>query len=176
MTILNDIQELLDEKDQPNTLREPSEQFPYERLLVACGTTTDKKTSGDILEITAHPQSFEGAFNKDENVDTYHLLQFQFTLSVTVSPDNIGQISSSLHFFNRLLHCPGFELDELSDRVFYRYVWFIKKKGIDSFLLMQVIGNLHLCYKMFGPYIKEIALGHYKLEDILEQVVKLSKQ
>lgn len=174
MNILPYIQKILDEQDQPCTLMEPSPDFPYERLLVVCGN--DKEGKADILEITAHPQFFEGAFTKENHVDSYYLLQFQFVLPIEVSAENFNQISSSLHFFNRLLHCPGFEVDEISDQILYRYVWFIKKKGIDSFLLMQVLGNIQLCFKMFGPYIKDIAEGKYQLEDILQQVVNLTKQ
>jgi hypothetical protein len=174
MTILAYIQELLDEKDQPSTLMEPTTVAPYEHLLVACSHDDDDRA--DILQITAHPQFFEGAFTKENVPDTYHLLQMQFILPLEVPAENFNQVSSALHFFNSLLHCPGFELDELNDRVIYRYVWFIKRRGIDSFLLMQVIGNMQLCFRMFNPYIKEIAEGKYKLEDILEQVAKLVKQ
>lgn len=174
MTILTYIQQLLEEKDQACALMEPSSDFPYERIVVACGSEYDKKA--DILEITAHPQFFEGAFTKEEMIDAYYLVQFQFVLPVEVPAENFNQVSNSLHFFNRLLHCPGFELDELSDQVLYRYVWFIKKNGIDAFLLTQVLGNIQLCFNMFKPYIQDIARGQYKLEHILEEVVKLAQQ
>ncbi len=174
MKILSYVQELLDEKEQPSTLMETSEDFPYERLLVACGSSSDGQE--EILEITAHPQHFEGVFTQEKLSDAYYLLQFQFGVPIEIPPENVNQVSNTLHFFNRLLHCPGFELDEISDKVIYRYVWFIKKKGIDAFLLMQVIGNLQLCFKMFSPYIKEIAQGKYKLEDILKKVLDLTQK
>lgn len=173
-TILAHIQSFLDEKDQASTLMEPSSEVPHERLLVACENENDQ--TADIMEITAHPQFFEGAFTKQNISDAYYLLQFQFIVPIEIPPENFNQVSSSLHFFNCLLHCPGFTLDELSDRVIYRYVWFIKRKGLDAFLLMQVLGNMQFCFKMFSPYIKEIAQGKYKLEQILEKVVKLAKQ
>ena len=150
---------------------EASQAVPYERLLVALG---NDNSQDDTLEITAHPQSFEGAFTKKDLPDSYYLLQFQYVLPLEVSPDTFNQISNCLHFFNRLIHCPGYELDELSDQVIYRYVWFIKKSGIDPFLLMQVIGNIQLCFNMFRPYIKEIAEGKYTLEDILKKVIHLT--
>jgi hypothetical protein len=153
---------------------EANSDVPYERLLVAVGSTIPNKDN--ILEITAHPQYFEGAFTKENLSDSYHLLQFQYILPVEVPLETFDQVSSCLHFFNRLIHCPGFELDELSSQIVYRYVWFVKKKGIDEFLLMQVIGNVQLCFNMFSPYIQEIAEGKYTLEDILEKVVHLTNR
>ena len=153
---------------------EASSDVPQDRLLVVLGSP--EKGKEDILEITAHPQAFEGDLSTEGQGGSYHLIQFQFVLPLEINPSTFNQVSSALHFFNRLLHCPGFELDELSDQIVYRYVWFIKKEGIDPFLLMQVIGNLDLCYHMFTPYIKEIAEGKYTLEDILKQVVALTKK
>jgi hypothetical protein len=171
MTILTYLQKLLDESDQPCALMEPNDDFPYERLLIALESAAPNQ--GDLLEVTVHPQYFEGAFTNENRPDSYYLLQFQYVLPLEVLPDTFNQVSSSLHFFNRLLHCPGFELDELSDRVIYRYVWFIKKHGIDAFLLKQVIGNIQFCFNMFSIYIKEIAEGLYTLEEILEKVTHL---
>lgn len=172
MTILATIQEFLAEKDLPFTAAEATEEVPYERLLVVLNSPDGKQE--DVLEITAHPQFFEGAFTKEKLTDSYHLIQFQFVLPVEVTPATFNQVASALHFFNRLLHCPGFEMDELANQVVYRHVWFIKKKGIDSFLLMQVIGNIHLCFRMFSAYIKEIADGKYTLEEILQKVVEMT--
>jgi len=174
MTILNYINDLLEQNDLACILNEPSDDVPYEHLIVALKTPEMEKE--DLLEISTHPQTFEGISTGGDPSDSYHLINFQFVLPTQMTPATFNQVSSCLHFFNRLLHCPGFELDELSDQVIYRYTWFVKKKGIDSFLLMQVIGNLHLCYQMFGRYIQEIAEGQYTLEDILEKVTALSNR
>lgn len=174
MTILSYIQKILEESGQSSILKKASEDIPNDRLLLVL--SSPEKSQEHVLEITAHPQAFEGKFTKENSADSYHLLQFQFVLPVDVTPATFNQVSSCLHFFNRLLHCPGFELDELSDQIVYRHAWFIKKKGIDAFLLMQVIGNLQLCFNMFSPYIKEIAEGKYTLEDILEKVAALTPQ
>jgi hypothetical protein len=174
MAILADIQKLLMEKGLPSSLRQVTEDAPEEHLLVALKTAGQDQE--ELLEIKTYPQNFENAFKKEELLDTYYILQFQFIVPASFSPETFSQLSSSLHFFNRLIHCPGFELDELNNRIVYRYVWFIKKTGIDSFLLMQVIGNIHLCYTMFTPYIKEIAEGKFTLEDILGKVLELRNQ
>lgn len=174
MTILAFLQKLLIENDFPSTLFEANDDVPYDRIIVALESPDLNKDN--LLEIVVHPQTFEGAFTKKTVSDSYYLIQFQFILPLEISPDTFNQVSSCLHFFNRLLHCPGFELDELSDQVVYRYVWFIKQKGIDAFLLKQVIGNMQLCFNLLSPYIKEIAEGKYTLEQILEKVTQLSKQ
>ncbi|MBA3602787.1 MAG: hypothetical protein H0W50_03930 [Parachlamydiaceae bacterium] len=174
MTILSDIQMLLDEKGLPSSLKQVTKDVLEEHLLVALKIAGHDQE--ELLEIKAYPQNLEGAFKKEELLDSYYVLQFQFIVPASFSASTFTQLSSSLHFFNRLIHCPGFELDELNERILYRYVWFIKKTGIDSFLLMQVIGNIHLCYTMFTPYIKEIAEGKFTLEDILGKVLELRNQ
>jgi hypothetical protein len=174
MTILETLQEFLKERELSFTLAKATDEIPYERLMVALSTS--ENADEDLLEITIHPQFFEGSFTDEPSSESYHLVQFRFVLPIGIPPTTFNQVASALHFFNRLLHCPGFELDELEDQIFYRHVWFVKQKGIDSFLLMQVIGNLHLCYKMFSPYIKEIAEGKSTLEDILQQVLEAGKQ
>ncbi len=174
MTILTHIQQLLDQNDFPSTLREASDEAPYDRLIVALESPIPNQEN--LLEIVAHPQSFEGELTRNKAQDSYYLIQFQYVLPAEISPDTFNQLSSCLHFFNRLLPCPGFELDELSDQIVYRYVWFIKKNGIDAFLVKQVIGNMQLCYNLFSPYINEIAEGKYTLQDILEKVIELTQQ
>lgn len=159
MTIQTTIQSLLEEKGYLPTFEKDED-----RLLVPL---KGPGTREDLLEIKVFPQTLEG--------DIYFLLQFQLVVPVDVLPETVPQVSSSLHFFNRLIHCPGFEFDELSNQVFYRYAWFMKKTGIDAILLQQVISNLHLCFSMFSPYIQEIAAGKYTLEDILEKVIALKK-
>jgi hypothetical protein len=174
MSILTYIQELLDENDLPNALLEASDDVPYERLVVALESPDPQQEH--LLEIMAYPQFIEGAFTKEKLPDSYYLIQFQCILSIKVSPETFNQVASCLHFFNRLMHCPGFELDELNDQILYRYVWFIKNTGIDAFLLKQVVGNIQLCFNLFNPYIREIAEGKYTLEDILEQVIRLAER
>lgn len=170
--MLKKIQKLLIENDQPCLFKKGDSTNPNDRLLVAL--STPQEGDENILEITEFPQAFQGISSK-ETSDT-HLVQFQFTLPIDITPHTFNQVSSALHFFNRLLHCPGFELDELNNQVIYRYCWFIKKAALDPSLLQQVIGNISLCYKMFIPYIKEIALGKYTLEEILEKVLELTKK
>lgn len=164
------LQDLLKENDKPSVLQNAEGEVLNDRLLVVLGNTGEGEE--DVLEITEYLQPVQVASTQD----AFHIIQFQYVLPVEVTPDTFNQVSSALHFFNRLIHCPGFELDELNNKIIYRYMWFVKSNGIDSFLLMQVLGNLSLCYKMFSPYIKEIAQGKYTLEDILEQVIALTSK
>ena len=173
MTILSHIQQLLEEKGLACALMVATPVIPYDRLLLFWG---DERHTEDFLEITTQAQQIESPVATGRVEGAYYLLQFQYILPFKVSVSTFSQVSSSLHFFNRLLHCPGFELDELSDQILYRYAWFIKDSGIDSFLLMQVLGSLQLCVRMFSPYIKDIAEGRYTLEEVLEKVVQLTKQ
>ncbi len=171
MTILTHIQQLLQENGQTCTLVKISKEFSQDRLLVLI--TVQQNKPEETLEIVAYPQQLPPALAKEE---TYYLVQFQYVFPLKVPSAHFEQVSSSLHFFNRLLHCPGFELDELKDQIVYRYSWFIKSSGLDALLLMQVIGSIQLSLSLFGGYIQEIAHGRKTLEDVLEQVIELAKK
>lgn len=170
-TLLEKIQKFLDENDQPSTLFQPTSEFPYERILIA--TENQKEQHVDFLEITALEMPKDVAQEESSNCS---LIQFQFLLPVKVSAEYFHQISSALHFFNRLLHLPGFELDELTNQIIYRYVWFTAQDRLDASLFMQALGNVQLCFKLFSPFIIEIAKGKYQLEDIIQQVVTLTEK
>lgn len=159
--ILTRLQEILEKNGKSSTLQKGGDEAP-DRLLVVLGTIEEGQE--DVMEVTEAVPLFPDK--------PYHLLQFQYVLSGEVTADTFNQVSSVLHFFNRLIHCPGFELDELNNKVIYRYMWFVKDEGIDSFLVMQLLGNLRICYKMFSPYINEIAQGKYTLEEILKKVTQ----
>jgi hypothetical protein len=170
MTILTRIQQILEEKEQISSLITATPDIPYDRILLYLGRDANKNE--EALEITAASQSF---LPSDSENESYELIQFQYVLPCEVSAATTLKVSSSLHFINRLLHCPGFELEELSDQILYRYTWFIKENTLDPNLLIQVLGNIQLCIEMFSPFIQDIAAGRYTLEDILEKVIQLGK-
>lgn len=174
MTILSHIQSLLEEQKRECSLLPPSSESSHERLLVLMNMQHNKKET--IIEITAHLQQIPDSIAREVTTEPFYLIQFQSVLPTQVPPATFSAVSNSLHFFNRLSHCPGFELDELSDQVLYRYVWFVKESGFDSFLLMQILGTIHLYLEMFSPHIQEIAKGTYTLPDVLEQVIQLAKK
>lgn len=172
-SLLAYLQTLLDQKDIPCTLLEASSEVPYDRLIAVIGKNALNEEF--LLEMTVYPQSFKTS-SKEKEGSEYALIQFQYIFPSQVLPSTTQQVSGSLHFFNRLLHLPGFELDELHDQVLYRYNWLVKKSGIDLFLLSQVIGNIQLCLQLFHPYIKEIIEGRSTLDNILEKIIELSQK
>lgn len=174
MQALRVIQQLLEENDFSCHLAAPTSTVPYERLLLAWEPNLPELAQ-DLIEITAQPLQQPEEIQKGEKEASYFLIQFQSICSFDVPASTIKQVSTALHFFNRLLHCPGFELDELNDQVLFRYVWYVSKQGLEAPLLIQIIGSIQLCIKLFSPSIKGLAEGEYTLEEILEKVVQLSK-
>lgn len=171
--MLTYLQKLLDQKEIPSTLLKASSEVLYDRLVAVIGKNALHEEF--LLEITVFPQSLKtSAHGKEES--EYALIQFQYLFPLQVAPGAMQQVSGSLHFFNRLLHLPGFELDELHDQVLYRYSWVMKKSGIDLVLFSQVIGNIQLCLQLFHPYIKEIIEGRSTLDSMLEKMIELSKK
>jgi hypothetical protein len=166
MEILEQIQKIVETRNVATILSKESKATPYPHLLVPF--------EKHIMEITEHP-TFQGQLlpnaNKNPQEQQYYLIQFQFVLLDKVPAETFNQTSSALHFFNRLLHCPGFELDQINDIVTYRYCWFMKKSELDSFLFLQVFDNVLLAFQMFSPYVENIIQGKYTLENIIQEML-----
>ncbi|WP_154017855.1 hypothetical protein [Candidatus Protochlamydia phocaeensis] len=145
-----------------------------DRLLVFLGF--DYKQRERIVEIIAREQQFDQAFKKTAAPDHYFLIQFQIQLPFEVQELASNQVASLILFLNQLLDWPGFELNELNNRVSYRYVWLIKQTALDEYLITNIIGNLMLCLDMFTETIEHIATSQATFNELLEQILQFSSQ
>jgi hypothetical protein len=98
-------------------------------------------------------------------------IEFQAILDWMVADLAMEQTSSLLHFINRSIDLPGFELNELDGRVGYRYVHLAPAEQDDYPLIRALIGSIKLFIDIFGGVIREVAQGNKTFDDILDVII-----
>jgi hypothetical protein len=171
--VLENIKKILEKEDFDCTLISGTEQIPFDRLLVLLGL--DPKERERILEIVAIQQQVSPEFLLPKTAHLPYRLQFRVELPFKVQDTALNQIASLLLFLNQFIDVPGFELNELEGKVFYRYVWITHPSSIESTLMMSIIGSIMLNLGLFSDTIESLADGKMTFNELLEQIIKIGK-
>lgn len=162
----------LKESELDHSLLAESAEIPFPRLLVFLGVSAQAQEY--VLEITCQEQQI----NQDlfTTSDQYYRIEFNNPLPFEVKETAILQVSSLLLFLNQMIELPGFELDELNNRVSFRYVLLAKEQGIDSKLFLSIIGIIMMSLELFADTIYHLAEAKVSFNELLEQVIKMGKE
>ncbi|MBA2369068.1 MAG: hypothetical protein H0V82_08615 [Candidatus Protochlamydia sp.] len=167
--ILKLIQEILEKENFDCSILPSTESIPLEILLVSAGLDPNQKEK--VIHITALPQQMEGVNTNLAQNEKYFRVQFSTTLPFEAIPSSLAQTASLILFLNQLLDWPGFELNELTNTVSYRYAWLTKESNVDSYQILSLIGSLLLSIEMFGDTIGQIASGRSTFNELLASIV-----
>jgi len=74
------------------------------------------------------------------------------------------------------LDLPGFEVDELNDRVVFSYVWFGKNEPMDEMLLWGIFGQILMIADGYSDVIEDVATGKKTFVNVLEEIHELLPQ
>ncbi|MBS4167579.1 hypothetical protein [Parachlamydia sp. AcF125] len=168
VNILKQIQRDLTAERYDCTLEPASDAVSYDQLLVFLGNDAQEREK--ILQITAFKQAMA-----QEKEKQYYLVKFMVNLPFSVESSAASQTASTLLFINRFLELPGFELGELEDKVYYRYVLFTKGNKVDPLLLFSLIGNIMMIIDLFSMVIESVATGEKTFNQLLEEMLALTK-
>lgn len=151
------------------SLEEATEEVPYERLLLFIGS--DYQERGRVVEITATEQlfSFEG-----KTKPRYWKVQFLFTFPFKMKPEAAQQVGSVLHFLNRQIDLPGFEMNEVDDLIYYRHALLVRDNGIDKRVFQGTLGMMMLVLDLFSETIERVAAGEMTFDDLLRSVLDIA--
>ncbi|WP_075883003.1 hypothetical protein [Candidatus Protochlamydia sp. W-9] len=147
-----------------------SEIEPFDYLIAIAETNSKEKRK--MIKIMAFEQQLDPSMLKKIDKDRCFRIQFLHQLPFEVTPLAVNQIASLLLFLNQNLDWPGFELDELNNRLTYRYNWLIKESAIDTAQLTIITGNLLLSLDMFNDPIKQIADGQLTFNELLRGIAE----
>ncbi|MCB1135450.1 MAG: hypothetical protein KDK78_04190 [Chlamydiia bacterium] len=98
-------------------------------------------------------------------------VSFVSELAVEVQDMAVEDVACLLHFINRTMDLPGFELDETRGRVTYRYVHLTPDRKDDLGLVRALVGVVRLFLELFSGAIREVAEGEKSFNDVLDIVV-----
>lgn len=171
--LLQQIEDVLSQEKVNCHIVDSSKENPQPRLLVFLGN--DYQNRERILEITAKPQFFTGLPNRPEQASKeYVYVQFEVSFPFKVVEEALQDTSSLLLFINRMIDLPGLELDELNNRLFYRYVCLSPRLQEDSFLYISILGLIMMVLDLFTETIEKIASGQATFNQLLEQMIEIS--
>lgn len=145
-----------------------------ESLEVILGS--DYKERELVMEITTTQQLIPPEHIQANTSQHPLRVQFWVELPFEVQDVALNQMSNLLHFLNRMIELPGFELDELNGKVIYRYVWIAHPKMIDESLIMGITGAILLTLNLLTGTIESLADGTVSFNDLLAQIVQLTKE
>lgn len=172
--MLDQIQAVLEREKVNCFLAEAAEGKSQPRLLAFLGN--DYKNRERFLEIMALPQISTGMPHRQKEAkQDYIYVQFEFAFPFEVVEKAVSDISNVLHFVNRMIDLPGFEFDELNDKVFFRYVHLASKIEEDSFLYISILGLIMMALDLFTETLEKIATGQATFDQLLEQMIEVSK-
>lgn len=153
------------------SLEEATEEIPYERLLLFIGS--DTKERGRVVEITATEQLFS---LENKELPRYWRVQFLFTFPFKMEPEAAQQVGSLLHFLNRQIDLPGFEMSEIDDLITYRHALLVHDKGIDKRVFQGTLGMMMLVLDLFGDTIERVATGEMTFDELLQSILDIASE
>ena len=155
---LTKFQKILKDEEYDCALVQASDAIPYAKLLVFLGL--DEKDRERILEVTALKQELmKGQDSTEDAEPDIFRIQFQASFSFSVQPSAVQQVSSFICYLNSLIELPGFEMNEINLKLFYRYVWMYWGKKINKKLCLSIVGLIMLFMELFGSSLEKVAAG-----------------
>lgn len=170
---LNRFQSYLDTSELDSTVLEGDENVPHDRLVIYGGQDYQRRER--LIEVTTQIQQLGQNLGSKSQVE-YIRVQFQLTLPFKVVEFAAKDTASLLLFLNKMIELPGWEFNELEDRIDYRYVLLTKADGVDEDLFAGIIGLILLLAQLFTEVIEQIASGKKSFNDLMEEVVQIANK
>lgn len=150
-----------------------SSEVPYDRLLVFFGL--DYKERVKTLEITLQKQELGQSIVPNKKTIDAGLVrvQFQVKLPFPIASLSATEVASLLHFLNRFLELPGYEMSELDEEVYFRYIWITHQDVLTPPLLLSIVGIILMNIDLFTQSIESVASGEKNYSQLLENMLQL---
>ncbi|NGX42192.1 MAG: hypothetical protein K940chlam7_00469 [Chlamydiae bacterium] len=153
-------------------LMEETEETP-QRILVYLGLDIQKRER--VIEVIAESPDITKELQSEGPLSGAAVIQFRSDFPFLAKDDTLFEVRSLTSFLNQLLEIPGFEVDELENRIYYRYVFM----GVDSEenlkLTVSVIGTILLLLDVYGAMIEPLAEGKVSFDEMLEEFLEKSE-
>ncbi len=174
-TYLDNLKKQIHLAEMDCLLIEARENSAIEQLIVYLGP--DYKNRERLLSVQIQQQelgqSLPGA--QAEQLP-YFYIQFKTQFPFPVKEVSLAQIASLMVFLNRLTQLPGFEMNEVENSVSFRYIHLTTEVEPNPKLCLSIIGNIMLLIDLYGETIEKVAIGQMSFNELLQQIVDLSKQ
>jgi len=158
--VLQTLENMMKNEGIDATLFKPTEDLPYENLIVFIGA--DAKDRPYILNISAQAQILDP--KKDSGI---FRIPFQIKLPIKIAEFSFSQTSNLIALINRYMELPGLELNEVDHEIYYRYVLLVDEKGINKEIILGIVGIIRLILDHHVPSIESVATGLITYDQLL---------
>lgn len=168
-------QSILRDEEYDCALVDATDVVPYERLLVFLGL--DEKDRERILEVTILKQELMKGMELTKSIEPdFFRIQFQIGFPFSALPETSNQITSFVCYLNRMIELPGFELNEIDLKLFYRYVLLYGEEKFNKKMFISIVGMIMLTLELFSHSLEKIAVGEMTFNALLEQIISLGEK
>ncbi len=151
-----------------------SDAIPFETLFVYL----EEEEKDPILQIRITRQELDSSdldMGYQPNPNGYYHLQFTLPINTVVADKAVGEVGRFIILVNRLSTLPGFEFDEVSRSVYYRYATLVPGKEIDPYLLISITGTILLFITTFESYLKKLAAGEMNFSEVIKEFQQMEE-
>jgi hypothetical protein len=149
----------------------PSADEAPERLFIFLGL--DGMNRQRIVEITAQDQNLLREI-QGEGVGLFSgaiKIQFEADFPFRAQDDTAHEVRSLLSFLNRMMELPGLELDEIENRIYYRYVFLSYQNEDNLRLSLGILGAILVMLDLYTGVVEPVADGRKAFDELLEDVL-----
>jgi hypothetical protein len=165
--ILKNIEKIVKDFKLDATLISATEKQPFDNLIIFIGT--DKINRPFVLNITAENQILDP--KQDSSI---FKVSFRIKLPFKIADFSFSQTSNLIALINHSLELPGFEIDEIENEIFYRYVLLTSDKVLNDEIILGIIGMIKLTLDLHVYSIEIVSSGKMSYDDLLKDALKKS--
>lgn len=149
------------------------ELLPY--ILISLGKDTQGRDRFLKLMII-YQEMGQNLGAKDINIKN-PVFNVVYTLDIPVDyhSNYAKDVASIINFINRQMPFPGFELDEMTDKIYLRHAHFITLQGLDERVIVSTVGLITMISDLFIPSIEEVASGKKQFKDVIEEIIQFNR-
>jgi hypothetical protein len=98
-------------------------------------------------------------------------IQFSVELPFTYHNLAIADTARLILFLNRFSDLPGFEMDEIDQKIIYRHVYLGREEKVDSMYLTSMIGLIMMFIDINSTNIENVASGDKSFESVITNLL-----
>ena len=149
-------------------LHKASKEIPFELLAINIPPDNKKRDRKIFVKIDEYALETPKPEEKKENIETF--VQLSSVLPFNVDSEVFGEAARIINFIDESLETPGFVLDEINSRIFFRYSFLKPGSKITNDTFISLLGTVMLLLDSFSNTIEEVVQGKAMSEVIQEKI------
>lgn len=162
------LEEHLNSKEYPSIYHDRSDEIPFPSLVLFLGN--DLKGRERTIEIMLKEQ-LDFPTQESDLASKQYTLHFRYIFPFEPSEENLIDTIRLVSYLNYNFEVPGLEIDEVTNRLQYRYVSFglMNNPSLDT--AYSIVGVLVMFIELFSEPLEMVASGKMSMNELLEKAL-----